>query len=82
MKAYRITLQRTVVQQLEVEVHAPDKDAAIDMAASTACELDPWDHVVTEDYGVVYVDALEEDPEEEEYDFLEDFNNPASRHHY
>lgn len=81
MKAYSITLQRTVFEQIEVEVYAPTKDAAMDMAVDEAITTDLWSHVSTEDFGIVDIEEVEEDPEEED-DWLDDPNNPASRHHY
>lgn len=83
MKAYHITLQRTVFEQIEVEVYAPTKDAAMEMAVDEAVEIDCslWGHLTTEDLCITDVEEVEEDPEEED-DWLDDPNNPASRHHY
>lgn len=83
MKAYRITLQKTVLLQTEVEVYASTKDAAIDMAVTEGLDIDidQWDRCSTEDYVVADVTEIEEDPEDA-YDWMEDPCNPASRHHY
>jgi hypothetical protein len=83
MNAYRITLQKTVLLQTEVEVYAPTKDAAFDMAVTEGMDIDTacWGHCSTEDYGVIDITEVEEDPEDA-YDWLEDPCNPASRHHY
>jgi hypothetical protein len=83
MNAYRITLQKTVLLQTEVEVYAPTKDAAFDTAVTEGMDIDTaqWDHCSTEDYGVIDITEVEEDPEDD-YDWMEDPCNPASRHHY
>lgn len=83
MNAYRITLEKFVRLQTEVEVYALTKDAAIDMAVTEGLDIDlaQWDHCSTEDYVVADVTEVEEDPEDA-YDWMEDPCNPASRHHY
>jgi len=83
MKAYRITLEKFVRLQTEVEVYALTKDAAIDMAVTEGLDIDlaQWDHCSTEDYVVADVTEVEEDPEEND-DWLHEYCSTSSRHHY